>query len=57
MDIVVKMAIETEKMMSSTMSSKDLDRVRKDLQNLINYTIKLEKRLDNIINPQPQKYY
>lgn len=53
----IRQAIRTEKMLEKGISKQDFDKARRDLQNLINYALKLEKRVDILENPKPEKYY
>lgn len=53
----IKQAIKREQMLEKGMSKVDLDKTIRDIRNLINYAIKLEKRVHNFENPKPEKYY
>lgn len=53
----IKQAIKREQMLEKGMSKVDLDKTVRDIRNLINYAIKLEKRVHNLENPKPEKYY
>lgn len=57
MDFTIKQAIKTERMLEKGISKQDFEKLRKDLQNLINYALKLEKRIDQLENPKAEKFY
>lgn len=57
MDFTIKQAIKTERMLEKGISKQDFERLRRNLQELINYALKLEKRIDQLEHPRPEKYY
>lgn len=57
MDFTIKEAIKAERMLEKGISKQDFEKLRVKLRNIINYAIKLEKRVDILENPPPEKYY